>query len=510
MSANADNRRVARNTLILYFRMLFQMAVFLYTSRVLIRVMGVENYGLYDVVGGIVFVLMFLNNAMATATQRFITVALGRGDKAHLRDVYSVASILHLLLGIGVVVIGALAGGWYILHLLTFPAEKLTDVLVVFGCSLSSGMLMIVSVPSVAAIIAHEDMSAYAGITILDVLLKLCATLALYLVPPPLMLMAYGGMMLAEAIIVRAVYWLYCRRRYPALALKWVSDGQLYREVLSFMGWNTFGNLSLVANTHGLNLMLNYFGGPVVNAARGVAFQVQTAVTSFISSFQTAINPQITKSYSQGDSVRTNWLVLTSSRLSFLLMLFMALPLGIETEFVLRLWLGSEPTHAASFIRLLLCVSLVDCVANPMMVAAAATGRVRRYYLVVGLTMLTTLPIGFAVVKWLGAVEWLFATLLATTLLTQMLRMMVCRGLFGLSLTDFMKQVFGRIAATGLATVAPLLWLHGALPLESWWSHVGFCLLILAWTALVAAGLGLTATERSFVRNKLMQRLRKA
>ena len=189
--------------------MLFQMAVFLYTSRVLIQVLGVENYGLYDVVGGIVVVLMFLNNSMTTCTQRFITVALGRGQSAYLNEVYSVATALHCLLGVLVVVVGGILGSLYIQNFLVFPAEKVVDVYAVFGCSLLSGMLMIMSVPSNATIIAHEDMGAFAGITILDVTLKLSAALSLYLLPEQNLLLSYALLMLFVAAIVRSVYWFY-------------------------------------------------------------------------------------------------------------------------------------------------------------------------------------------------------------------------------------------------------------------------------------------------------------
>ena len=356
--------------------MLFQMAVFLYTSRVLIQVLGVENYGLYDVVGGIVVVLMFLNNSMTTCTQRFITVALGRGQSAYLNEVYSVATALHCLLSVLVVVVGGILGSLYIQNFLVFPAEKVVDVYAVFGCSLLSGMLMIMSVPSNATIIAHEDMGAFAGITILDVTLKLSAALSLYLLPEHNLLLSYALLMLCVAAIVRSVYWFYCHRHYRTIRFRWVKGSALYREMLSFMGWNTFGNAAYVGNTQGINLVLNAFGGPVVNAARGVAFQVQTAVTQFIASFQTAINPQITKTYAQGQVDQTNRLILISSRLSFMLMLFIALPLLLDTDYILALWLGKVPPYASVFIRWMLCATLVDCVANPMMIGASATGRV--------------------------------------------------------------------------------------------------------------------------------------
>lgn len=483
--------------------MLFQMAVFLYTSRVLLQVLGVENYGLYDVVGGIVVVLMFLNNSMTTCTQRYITVALGRGEADYLNKVYSAATTIHGLLGLSVVVIGGLLGSLYIHYFLVFPAVKMADVFVVFGCSLFSGMLMIMSMPSNATIIAHEDMGAFAAITIMDVLLKLGLTLALYVMPSEHLLISYALMMLTEAAIVRTVYWLYCHRHYRNIRFVRVRDKGLYREMLSFMGWSTFGNAAIVANTQGINLVLNAFGGPVVNAARGVAFQVQTAVTAFISSFQTAINPQITKTYAQGELEGSNRLILASSRLSFMLMLLMAVPLWLETEFVLQLWLGRVPQFAADFIRLMLCVSLVDCVANPMMIGAAATGRVKVYYLVIGSTLLTTLPLGYWVIDVTGEPAGIFQMLLLTTLLAQCFRMYLCRGLYNFSVRKFFREVFWRILPVGASSLLPLYLLQQFVPLSSAAAHLLFCVGCVLWTGLCAFLMGLKAAEREMILVKL-------
>ena len=501
---------MAKNTVILYFRMLFQMAVYLYTSRILLQVMGVENYGLYDVVGGMVVVLMFLNNSMTTCTQRYITVALGKGDGGYLNKVYSAATLIHVLLALLVATVGGLAGSWYIGHFLVFPAEKLVDVYTVFGCSLWAGMMLIWSVPSNAVLIAHEDMGAFAAITLMDVSLKLGAAFALHLLPEHWLLTGYAALMCAEATLVRSIYWLYVHHRYRSLRFGLVRDGGLYREMLAFMGWSTFGNLSIVANTQGLNLLLNAFGGPAVNAARGFAFQVQTAVTQFIASFQTAINPQITKSHAAGDSPRTNELVLVSSRLSFMLMLFMAVPLLLDTDFVLGLWLGEGvPDHTAAFVRLLLCVSMVDCVANPMMVGAAATGKVRGYYLTIGSTLLSTLPLAFWAVSAWGKPEWVFAVLLCTTLLAQVFRLFICRGLFGLSIPDFLRRALWRIVLTGVPCIAAPLALLRAWNPQSVAGHFGFVALCLLWTALSVGALGLEGRERQFVFQKFNRLIHK-
>ena len=268
--------------------------------------------------------------------------------------------------------------------------------------------------------------------------------------------------------------------------------------MLSFAGWGTFGNASVACNTQGLNLVLNNVGGPAVNAARGVAFQVQMAVTQFVASFQMAINPQITKTYAQGDVRGTQQLVLRSSRLSYMMILLIIVPLLLAAPWVLELWLGIVPDHAIAFIRLMLLVSMVDAIANPMMVAAAATGRIKKYHICIGTILLLTLPIALVCVKCLGLpVESVFAVLLAMTILAQCVRMVLCRGLFGLGVTDFCRQVLVRVLLVSVLAIAPLLFLFQYV--DNIWMAVGACVLSELWLVAVIAVLGLQYDERVFV-----------
>ena len=367
MQAAINNRRVAKNTLVLYFRMLFQMAVYLYTSRVVIRELGLVDYGIYDVVGATIGILVFLNNSMLNCTQRFITFAIGKGDSGYLKNVYSVSLVIHFLLALLILLLGETVGLWYVENRMVIPADRFDAALWVYHCSLISAVFVVISVPYNAAIVAYEKMSAFAGITILDTCLKLAVVLSLAFVGGD-KLKAYALMLLGVAFFVRLIYSLYCRYNFKELSFVWVKAGALYKEMLGFAGWSTFGNFAYVCNIQGMNLLLNAFGGALLNAARGAAFQVQVAVTSFTASFQTAINPQITKSYAVNDLVAMNKLVLRSSRFSFFLLLFIALPLMLEMPTVLELWLVNVPPYTVMFTRLLLCVTLVDAVANPMMI----------------------------------------------------------------------------------------------------------------------------------------------
>lgn len=497
-----SNSRLARNTIVLYFRMAFQMAVFLYTSRVVLRMLGIQDYGIYDVVAGIVVMLSFLNNSLTTCTQRFITVALGKGDQAYLNKVYSVSISIHALMALLVLLLGETLGLWYVLTKLVFPPEMLWSVLVCYQCSLAMGMLLIVSIPYNATIIAYERMTAFACITIMDVMLKLGAASALCLFAEGRRLVPYALLMLCVATITRISYSIYCRRAFSRLRFRFCRDWNIVREMLSFAGWSTFGNASIACNTQGLNLVLNSVGGPAVNAARGVAFQVQMAVTQFVASFQMAINPQITKTYAQNDVHQTRQLVLRSSRLSYMMILLITVPLLLAAQWVLELWLGVVPDHAVSFMRLMLLVSMVDAIANPMMVAAAATGRIRKYHICIGTILLLTLPIAYVCVKYLTMpVESVFVVLLVMTILAQCARMVLCQELFGLGIMDFCRQVLVRVLLVSVLAVGPLLLLFRYV--TNIWLALGACALSELWLVAVITTIGMQREERIFILKKL-------
>ena len=497
-----SNSRLAKNTIVLYFRMAFQMAVFLYTSRVVLRMLGIQDYGIYDVVAGIVVMLSFLNNSLTTCTQRFITVALGRGDLAHLNNVYSVSISIHALMALLVLFLGETVGLWYVLTKLVFPPEMLWSVVACYQCSLAMGMLLIISIPYNATIIAYERMTAFAGITVMDVVLKLGAASTLCLFAEGKRLVPYALLMLCVATITRITYGLYCKRAFPQLRFHFCRDRSIVREMLSFAGWSTFGNASIACNTQGLNLVLNSVGGPAVNAARGVAFQVQMAVTQFVASFQMAINPQITKTYARGDVYQTQQLVLRSSRLSYMMILLIAVPLLMAAPWVLKLWLGIVPNHAVAFMRLMLLISMVDAIANPMMVAAAATGRIRKYHICIGTILLLTLPVALICVKCFSMpVETVFIVLLVMTILAQCARMVLSKELFGLGIMDFCRQVLVRVILVSVLAISPLFLLFQYV--TSLWTAVGACVLTELWLVAVITVVGMQRDELIFVLKKL-------
>lgn len=492
-----------KNTVILYLRMIFQMAVYLYTSRVVIDALGFVDYGIYDVVGSVVMAMMFLNNSMLNCTQRFITYSLADGK--NVSAYFSQSLMIHALLGLLIVVVGGILGTVYIQQFMNLPAGRIADAMFVFYIALASSFITMVSVPYNALIIAHEHMGAFAAITIVDVVLKLSVAMLLFLFDDNRLRM-YALLLFVSAIVVRGIYGVYCRIAYKNIRFVMHVERDIFKKMLGFLGWNTIGNAAIMCNTQGLNLLLNAVGGPVVNAARGIAFQVQTATVSFINSFQTAINPQITKNYAVGNLTKMNSLVLTSSRVSFLLMLFFIVPLLLMTENILGLWLGEYPPYTVLFVRLLICVSVVEAVANPLMVGASATGNIKRYQLMVGGCMLCTVPVAYIALKMGAAPEFVFWALIATTLLAQCVRMWLCRKLFGFSIPDFCLQVMWPIAKVATACFVPLLMLHryyiGAVGVDA----LLVCIALDVWVAACVFALGMNKLERNFILKKIRMR----
>ena len=297
---SSNNKRIAKNTLLLYFRMLVTMAVSLYTSRVVLNILGVEDFGIYNVVGGIVAMFGFINGSMTSATQRYLTFELGQNNRAQLTKVFSTSLSIHGIISFLIIVLAETVGLWFLWNKMQIPADRMNAAFWVFQCSVAASVIMIMSVPYNAAIIAHERMSAFAYISIIEVSLKLLIVCFLrYFHTDKLIL--YAALIVIVQFLIRLCYSWYCNRHFNETKYRWSWDKGLFKEMTGFASWNMFGSLAAITFTQGLNLLLNMFFGPVVNAARGIAVQAQTAIGQFSSNFQTALNPQITKSYATGD-----------------------------------------------------------------------------------------------------------------------------------------------------------------------------------------------------------------
>lgn len=458
MSDNSsNNKRIAKNTLLLYARMLLTMAISLYTSRVILQVLGVENFGIYNVVGGVVAMFSFINGAMTSAIQRYITFSQGQGDIERQRKIFCTSVNVQFCIAILLFVLAESIGLWFLYNELVIPEDRFNAAFCAFQCSMLSSVVLIMTVPFNATIIAHERMSAFAYLSIVEVSLKLLVVYLLMLSPFD-KLIVYAILILLVQSVVCMSYRIYCYRHFAETEYKFIHDKNLFREMVSFASWSLFGNMAAIAYTQGLNLMLNIFFGPIVNAARAVSVQVQNAITGFIVNFQTAINPQITKSYASGNNEYMYSLVYRSGRYSYFLMLVMTLPIIIVAPLILRLWLHEVPEHTVIFVRIMLVTSLIYTLSNPLIVLAQATGKVKKYQLVAGGVLLSILPISYVCLK-LGAPAWsVFLVHACVEFVDVFVRAILLHGMMNFSIRGYVKNVIFRvIIVTFIACVIPIL-----------------------------------------------------
>lgn len=438
------SRRIARNTLMLYVRMLALMLVGLYTSRVVLGALGEDDFGIYSVVGGVVAMFTIVSGALNSAVSRFITFEMGKGEGARLNKVYSTAVLIQLSLAIIVVAAAEPIGIWFIRNEMTIDPSRIPAAIKVLHFSLLAFVINLMSVPQMASITAHEKMSAYAYIGILDGLLRL--GVAFLIVRSPIdRLVYYAALMAGAVLLVRLAYGVYCRINFPECRFRPVFDRTLVKEMFSFAGWNFIGVASGVLRDHGGNILVNLFSGPAVNAARGVAVQLNGAVQGFVTNFMTAVNPQITKSYAAGDKEYMFSLVRKSSRLSFCLLYLLTLPVIFNAEYLLGIWLEEVPEHASLFVQLFLVFALSESLSNPMITAMLATGKIRAYQIVVGGLQLLNVPVSYLCLKCGAIPEVTVIVAIAISQICMFARLMMLHNATGYPVRPFLKDVYLRV-----------------------------------------------------------------
>ena len=503
MNANVHRgARIARNTLMLYVRMLVLMLVGLYTSRVVLEALGETDYGVYNVVGGVVAMFTIISGALNSAVQRFITFEMGKGAQAQLNKVYSTAVTIQLILGAIVVVLAEPIGLWFINNEMTIDPARIPAAHWVLHFSLLAFVVNLMSVPQMASITAHEKMSAYAYIGILDAMLRL-GTALLIANSTGDRLVEYAALMAVTVILVRIAYGIYCRVNFEECRYRPVFDRHLIREMFAFAGWNFVGVTSGVLRDQGGNILVNIFTGPAVNAARGVAVQLNGAVQSFVTNFMTAVNPQITKSYAAGEHSYTFALVRKSSKMSFYLLLMLVMPLILNTDVVLGIWLKDVPMHTALFVQLFLIFALSESLSNPMITAMLATGRIRNYQLVVGGIQLLNIPVSYIFLKFGAMPEVTVVVAIALSQVCLWARMIMLNRATGFPVGAFVKEVYAKCLFVVLPVAASVPVLFDMIKPEGLWGAVYSAAVCVAWAGLVIYIIGMGADEKNMVKGLL-------
>ncbi len=501
-----NNKRIAKNTILLYFRTIFIMIITLYTSRVILNQLGVEDYGIYNVVGGVVAMFAVISSALSSSISRFITFELGRGDISKLKTIFSTSVNIQIVISLIVLVFGEIIGVWFLNCKMTIPENRLVAANWVLQCSLISFCIGLISVPYNALIIAHERMSAFAYISILEAVLKL-AICYLLVISPWDRLISYALFMLFVSLSIRFAYGMYCSRHFEESHYFFVYNKSLFRKMTSFAGWTFFTNVSWIFNTQGVNLLVNVFFGVTLNAARGIASQVEGAVMQFVNNFTTAINPQITKCYASGEKDQMFNLICRGSKFSILLLLFLVIPIELETEYLLAVWLKTVPEHAVIFTRLAIIGVIVNVVGNSGYTACMATGNIKRY-------VLWITSVGFLVfpLTWIAYIiglpaEVAYILYILVYIAVDIVRLFIMKGLLNFPTSIFVKQVIVPVFSTAIAGILlPLLLYLGFEPSI-------FRFLVIISVSVISVGfatyyIGLTKYEREMTVGRIVSKIK--
>lgn len=447
-----NNKRIAKNTLLLYFRMLLIMAVSLYTSRVILNVLGVEDYGIYTIVAGVIILFSFINGALASATQRFLNFELGRNGCERVRHIFSMSLNIYFCLIVIVLLLAETIGLWFLNTQMNIPSERMNAANWAYQCSVLSLCVSFVQVPYHASVIACEKMSFFAYIAIIEVALKLfVALLLVYIGLDKLKL--YSILLFGVTILVFICYKLYCSATIFFCHYKCFWDRRIFSELLSFSGWMLLGAAAGVGATQGTNILLNIFYGVTVNAAVGVSNQVNAAVNQFVSNFQTAFMPQIVKLYAIGDISQLQRLINRSSRFSILLLFALACPLMLNIDFVLNLWLKNVPEHSSAFCILILTYSLIEAMSKPVGLAIHATGKVKYYNIVMSIALSMNILFSFVFLKLGFFPEIITVISILVCVLCLIIRLFLAQRYCILSIREYVHDVVLRVIAVVLAVM---------------------------------------------------------
>lgn len=486
--------------------MLISMVVGLFTSRVVLQALGVEDYGIYNVVGGVVGMFSLLSGSLSAAISRFITFELGKGEIEKLRKVFSSAVTIQIILALIVVVVAETIGLWFLNSKLVIPGERMFAAHWVYQLSIITFAISLISVPYNAAIIAHERMSAFAYMSIFDVFSKLLIAFSLnYTHYDKLIIFVLLGTILS--LVNRLIYGVYCKKHFEECTYSFSFDKSLLKQMFSFAGWNFIGASSAVLRDQGGNIILNIFCGPTANAARGIAMQVNSAIHGFVGNFMVALNPQITKSYASGEHGYMMSLIYKGARFSYYILLILSLPIIINVNYILTLWLGFVPEHTAIFVQLVLIFAMSESLANPLVTAMLATGNIRNYQLIVGGLQIINLPLSYLFLKLGYPPETVFIVAIFISVCCEMARLYMLRSMIQLSMRSFLREVyFNVILVTIVAAIIPVI-LFKALP-EDFLGFIINCVCCVLCTAISILYIGLSRNERQMIITKTMTFIR--
>lgn len=483
------------------------LAISLYTSRVVLATLGINDFGLYNVVGGIVSILAFLNISMSGATQRFLNIELGKKDNIQLELVFSTARFIHLCIAFIIFLIAETLGVWFLNEKMNIADDRIIAANWVYQFSIISFMQSIISVPYNASIIAHEKMSAFAYITIIEAVLKLSIVLLLSIVSLD-KLIVYAGLIALVSIIIQFIYRTYCRTHFEetkSLCLKY--NKQIIHEMLGFSGWTAVGSLASISHTQGIAIVINLFFSVSVNAALGITNQVINVVNQFVSNFMTALNPQIVKTYAAHEFKEMHNLIIRGSKLGICLVSFFAIPILIETPMILNLWLKDVPDYTVTFIRIVLITSICNSYASPLAAAKGATGDIKNYQIVLTSIGLMHIPIAWICFECGGSPYWAMLVYLVLVNIMQIVRIYMVGKSINMSIKEFYVKVLMKCALMILLASIISITAHSLLPKTLVCIFITITLTFIS-VAITSFYIVLSITERKMIKDYILSKIK--
>lgn len=456
-SDTGNSSRIAKNTGMLYFRMILLMLVSLYTSRVNLEALGIDDFGIYGVIGGLVGMFWIISTSMVGSINRFLTFELGRNNTERLVKIFGSALAFQYIIAAIILIVGETIGLWFLNNKMVIPPDRIVAANWVYQFSLLSFGLDLLVIPYTAAIVAHEKMSAFAYISILTAVGKLVVAWTTVVAPID-RLIWFGGLILVNSTIIRLVYIVYCRRHFEECSGTIIFERSVWKEMFGFAGWTFIGTTAAVLRDYGGNIVINLFYGPVVNAARAIANQVNGAVGGFADNFMMAIKPQITKNYASGNIDYMMQLVRQGARLSYYILFIVMLPLLCSTDYILNLWLVDVPQGTVLFVQLVLVLTLSECLGGTLITAMLATGRIKKFQIIVGCINLLNLPVSYVVLS-MGAIpQSVIIVAIVISVCCNIARIILLRELVVFSVRRFIVKVYLNVlVVSAVSAVAPVL-----------------------------------------------------
>ena len=507
MSDNINVNRIAKNTVMLYVRMLLIMVVSLYTARVVLQVLGVEDYGVYNVVAGVVAMFGFFNSAMTMATQRFLNVEMGRNDPDGLNRTFRMAVNIHAIVALIVLVLSETIGVYLVNYVLNIPENRMAAANWVFQFAMLGACVTIMQVPYNSLIYAREKMNVYAYISIGEAVLKLLLVWFLSIISWDKLIL-YGLLTLAVQLLVFFLYFGYTNKKFEESKYSFVWDKGIFQKMAGFMGWNIFGQIAQVVTTQGVNMVVNVFYGVLLNAAMAVTNQVNGAITSFVNNFQTSFRPQIMKSYAANEIKEMNGLVVKSSKMSFYLLYLISIPLMFNIDFVLDVWLDVVPEYSSIFCQLLIWYTYLEALGLPLVMSIMATGRNRNYQITISVIVSLNLLLTWLFLKFGLPVETIFYVKIAVSAIGLIVRLFYAHRQSELKISYFLNCSIKPVFFVLLITQPCYIMLRKFYNLGGVWYWALLTLILEIILAVTIYCVGMTRNERVFVKNSILKVLR--